>query len=169
MHKSLMKRFATTRFTTYMLIAALTTLAGCSKLCTPTKPVTAVQANLIVSGVIGDCNYQASSANQSVYIDIKGTSTNNSSYSWTQTLASVTSSTYPVQAPDQGTFKVTVIVTEAGGITTCSTCQTVCSPAVTTTPRWRGNNNFTGTTAAGNTLNVTVELPKPPTKEDCGC
>jgi hypothetical protein len=160
MDKPQVKRHTTSQLSCWLLLIAITTLTGC-KACTKVTPI---DANLIVQGSIGDCHYQSAIGQQSVYIDIKGTSANNSSYSWTQTLASVTSSTYAVKVPSQGTFKITVFATETAGTTACPACSAVCGNMVTTTPRWKGSDEFTGTT-----LVVTVELPTPPTPSDCGC
>jgi hypothetical protein len=161
MHKSLLKRYTTSQVSCLLLLAAVTTLAGC-KACDPPP----VQANLsLLSG--GECPYPFATGQQSVYVDVKGTSTNNSGYQWTTTLASLPSNTYSVQVPSKGTFKITVIATETAGNKSCQSCSQLCGP--NPNPVWKGDGNFTATTAAGNTHSVTVAVPSNPTKSDCGC
>lgn len=163
MHKPLLNRYATSRFATLMLIAAVTTLGGCNAC---NNKVSEDERTLNVLNKVGsDCTFQPINGQQSVYVEIKGTSTNNSGNKWTNTLQSKGDSAYPVNVPSKGIYNIAVTSTETAGTTTCQPCSLICG-VPTTFPRWKGNADFT---APANTLNLEISIPASPTKADCGC
>jgi len=165
MHKSLLNRYGTSRLATLMLIAAVTTLAGCNAC---NKKVSEDERTVNVLNKVGsDCSFQPANGQQSVSVEVKGTSTNNSGNTWTPPpFQSVAASAYTVKVPSQGTYKITITATETAGTTTCQPCSSVCGPMVTPFPKWTGSDSFT---APANTLNVEISIPSSPTKSDCGC
>src|ERR1700752_3178573 len=166
MLKALLNRFPTSQFATLMLIAAITTLSGCNSCHTNSTTVPEDERTLNVLHAVGsDCIFQPANGQQSIFIEVKGTSTNNLGNTWTNNLQSVAAGTYPVKVPSQGTYKITVTATETNGTSTCQPCTSACG-VVNTYPKWKGSDNFTAPT---NTLNVTITIPSSPSKVECGC
>jgi type II secretory pathway pseudopilin PulG len=166
MHTPPPKRYTASPLAIALLLAAITTLTGCNS-CNPnTNIVSEDERTLNVLNKVGsDCTFQTSNGQQSVHIEVKGTSPSNAGNTWTKTLQSLAASTYTVKVPSQGNYKITVTSTEAGGTTTCQPCSSVCG-VLTTYPIWKGSDNFT---APSTTLNMELQIPSSSTKSDCGC
>jgi hypothetical protein len=158
MRKSLLKRYTTSQVSCVLLLIAVTTLTGCQSC---DRRVAEVQGELSLQ-TSGKCPYPFTAGQQSIFVDVKGTSTNNTGNHWTGNLSSQPSNKYPVTVPSQGSYKITVTATETAGTTQCISCTQLCG--ANPNPVWRGEGDFTGTAAA-----VPVAVPDEPSKADCGC